>query len=312
MKITLLVGPPGCGKNTWVQNEIKKNPGHAVVLNRDDLRGMLVGGNLWNYKFNKAQEELITTVQFSSAQDAIQLNKNVYVADTNLNPATREAWKQFAKKNKLQYSEVDFFLMFRNENEVLEAERGVQGVIAKFRARCKEWNLKRLHSVPEFVIDKMIDDYIVPQYVNVKQYHGTPGKPKAIIVDLDGTLFHMQDMRGPFEWDKVHLDAVDEHVRETIHLYKNAGYVIIAASGRDGICKNASQEAMTNNLVPWDHFFIRAIQDQRPDWIVKEEIFWRDIAPYWDVRLAIDDRDQVVNHYRAMNLKVYQVAPGNF
>ena len=31
-------------------------------------------------------------------------------------------------------------------------------------------------------------------------------KELAIIVDVDGTLADMKGIRGPFEWDKVHLD----------------------------------------------------------------------------------------------------------
>ena len=64
----ILVGPPGCGKNTWVQNEIRKSKTKSIALNRDDLRTMIAGGNLWNYKFNAESETYITEIQRNSAE----------------------------------------------------------------------------------------------------------------------------------------------------------------------------------------------------------------------------------------------------
>lgn len=308
----ILVGPPGCGKNTWVQGEIKKSKTKSIALNRDDLRSMIAGGNLWNYKFNAEAETYITEIQRNSAEYAIKMNWNVYIADTNLNPRTYDFWVQFAKYKNVEYKVVNFYEMFIEDNSKLLEEKGSLAVLDAFRKRCKEWNLKRLYSVPENVIDNMIDTYIKPKYCTIKKYTGTPGKPKAILVDLDGTLFHMGDKRKPFDWDKVHLDEVDPIVKETVQLYKNNGYYIIAVSGRDGICEAGSIASLNSAGIPYDSFFMRAIGDQRTDRIVKEEIFWSKISANWDVKLALDDRDQVVAHYREMGIKVYQVNPGNF
>ena len=46
--------------------------------------------------------------------------------------------------------------------------------------------------------------------------------------------------------------------------------------------------------------------------IVKKEILDRDILPRWDVLFAIDDRQQVVDMWRANGVTCLQCAPGDF
>ena len=158
----------------------------------------------------------------------------------------------------------------------------------------------------------MIDENIIPKFCPVRLYSGTPNAPKAIIVDLDGTLFHMNGKRGAFEWDKVDVDDIDPFVKETIDLYRAAGYKIILSSGRDSCCRVLTEKSLADNNVKYDALFMRAEGDQRPDRMAKSDIFWNNIAPFYDVKLSLDDRDQVVELYRSMGIKVYQVNPGNF
>ena len=309
--ITLTIGPPGVGKNTWATEIVRKSSVKTIVVNRDDYRAMSVGGNIANYKFNSTLEDMISKAQFQSAEAALSKGWNVIVADTNLNPKTIAAWETFAKLHKAKIIKQDFFAEFLSVNQAILADRGIKGVIESFRKKCHTQNLIRATSVPVEVIDHFINDYIVPVYYKPKQYTGTPGKPKALLVDLDGTTFHMND-RGPFDWDRVGEDTPDHTVIETCKIYAAAGWKIIAASGRDGSCYVQSRSAMDAAGMPYDEFFIRKKGDQRPDYLVKEELFWRDVAPNYDITFALDDRDQVVQQYREMGIKVYQVAEGNF
>jgi hypothetical protein len=57
---------------------------------------------------------------------------------------------------------------------------------------------------------------------------------------------------------------------------------------------------------------MRPAADSRKDSIVKAELFWEHVAPHWNVRGVIDDRDQVVAMWRALGLMCAQVAPGDF
>ena len=53
--------------------------------------------------------------------------------------------------------------------------------------------------------------------------------------------------------------------------------------------------------------FMRAPGDMRKDTIVKEEIFWRDIADNFNVQFVVDDRPSVCRMWRELGLKVLQV-----
>ena len=152
-------------------------------------------------------------------------------------------------------------------------------------------------------------------------------KPKAIIVDVDGTLADMRGIRKPFEWDKVHLDRPHQdvinlvndlaRVRELIppgkSFYETTfKYKIIITTGRDGVCEQETKDWLTDNGVMYDDFYIRKAGDFRKDNIIKSEIYMDHIRPKYDVAFVIDDRDQVVEMWRSLGLRVLQVAPGDF
>ena len=154
-------------------------------------------------------------------------------------------------------------------------------------------------------------------------------KQKAIIVDVDGTLADMRGIRGPFEWDKVHLDRPHQDIIKMVqHFacvetytgeYYDDGdeiteyrYKIIITTGRDGVCEEATKQWLKDHEVPYDDFYIRKAGDFRKDNIIKSEIYMDHIRPKYDVKYVIDDRDQVVEMWRSLGLRVLQVAPGNF
>jgi hypothetical protein len=50
----------------------------------------------------------------------------------------------------------------------------------------------------------------------------------------------------------------------------------------------------------------------RKDSVVKQELFDEHIRDIYDVVAVYDDRQQVVDMWRAMGIDCFQVAPGNF
>ena len=58
--------------------------------------------------------------------------------------------------------------------------------------------------------------------------------------------------------------------------------------------------------------FMRGYGNHQRDDIVKEELYTKNVKPYYDVELVIDDRQQVVDMWRKLGLTCWQVAPGNF
>lgn len=141
-------------------------------------------------------------------------------------------------------------------------------------------------------------------------------KKKAIIVDVDGTLATKHEGRGQFDWHLVADDIPNYDIVELVNLYayskEHDPYTILVLSGREDICRLDTELWLTRYGVEWDDLFMRAAGDNRKDAIVKREIYDAHIEPYYEVRVVIDDRQQVVDMWRSLGLRVLQVAPGNF
>lgn len=297
-KIILTVGCPGSGKSTWAREFIAKNPGFFNI-NRDDYRQSIMGHEERDeYKYTKKKESIVTYMQHDAAHMILCQDgtKGVIISDTNLNPERRLAWETFAKEYgwKVEYKVFDVpwtELVKRN------SRRGSK-------------------AVPIYVLRSMYGH--MRAYLGLPVYKGTPGKPKAVIFDLDGTLA-IHTSRGPYELDKLSTDAPNPMVVEYVKMLHQAGYTIITVSGResgtkeDSMCYyEATKKWMDSFSIPWEMHIQRNQGDTRKDDVVKEELFWNCIAPYYDVKLAVDDRNQVVEMWRRIGVECWQVAAGDF
>jgi len=147
-----------------------------------------------------------------------------------------------------------------------------------------------------------------------------PDLPTCIIVDIDGTLAHMNG-RSPYDYTKVSTDLVDKTVRDIVLNYFWEGretdpkipatYVVIV-SGREDGCKEETIQWLSDNGILYDELHMRKHDDHRDDRIVKKEIYETAIKPRYNVRFVLDDRDRVVKMWREQGLKVLQVAEGDF
>ncbi|QBQ78781.1 putative polynucleotide kinase [Escherichia phage vB_EcoM_KAW3E185] len=297
-KIILTVGCPGSGKSTWAREFIAKNPGFFNI-NRDDYRQSIMGHEERDeYKYTKKKESIVTYMQHDAAHMILCQDgtKGVIISDTNLNPERRLAWEEYAKQwgHEVVYQVFDVpwtELVKRN------AKRGTK-------------------AVPIDVLRSMYSH--MREYKGLPVYKGTPGKPKAVIFDLDGTLA-LHVARGPYELDKLSTDAPNPMVVEYVKMLHQAGYTIITVSGResgtkeDSMCYyEATKKWMDSFSIPWEMHIQRNQGDTRKDDVVKEELFWNCIAPYYDVKLAVDDRNQVVEMWRRIGLDCWQVNHGDF
>jgi hypothetical protein len=145
-----------------------------------------------------------------------------------------------------------------------------------------------------------------------EMYVPDPSKPKAVMVDLDGTIAKMIN-RTPFEWDRVGEDEPVKNVIDVVKAMAIAGFKVIFVSGRDGSC--ALQTGMwvdTHYDGPYENIFMREPKDNRKDNIVKLEIFDKYIRDNYNVVAVFDDRDQVVRMWRSIGLTCMQVEYGDF
>ncbi|AWD90381.1 polynucleotide kinase [Erwinia phage Cronus] len=295
-ELYVTVGCPGSGKSTWANEFVKTNPGYFIV-SRDDFREKLFGHDARDeYRYSKQKEKSVSIAQMNTAAGlmALEGTKGVIIADTNLNPITFKTWYNFAIDNGYKFCRKDFHvpwteLVKRNER------RGTK-------------------AVPIDVLRRMYKDYEVTPY-NPDDYDK---RPQAVVFDLDGTLAKMAN-RSPYDLEKCGEDVPNEMVVQLAKLYKAQGYKILAVSGRESGTKqeptryyDMTAAWLKENGVPYDAHFQRKQGDSRKDDIIKEEIFWNEIVENYDVVLAVDDRNQVVEMWRRLGIECWQVDHGDF
>lgn len=143
-------------------------------------------------------------------------------------------------------------------------------------------------------------------------------KQKAIIFDIDGTVA-IRDKgpggRGPFDWDRVGEDQPNRNVLIVARLLALDDRVrILFFSGRDERAKYPTEEWLEEHFGYSYHLMMRPEGDNRPDHVVKREMLDRAQIIY-DIVAVFDDRNQVVDMWRAAGLTCMQVCSredGNF
>lgn len=301
-KVIIPRGIPGSGKTTWVKEQLGLHPaGTAVRISNDDLSFMLYGQPWGTFFFSDATRETLHNLRIAMLetflkQDAIT---HIYVDNTNLAIPTVKSLQEVALRYDAEFIVDDQFLAVDIEE-------------------CIERDSKREAPVGADVIRKMakqltkIKPWVVPEVPVIEKYDNSNTKlTKAIIVDIDGTLAHMNG-RGPYDWTRVGEDLVDENVKRIVNFEASSSLIIIV-SGRDGSCRDETIKWLKDNEIPCYLLLMRKPGDMRPDWVVKNEIFQEKIAGGYHILYVLDDRDQVVHLWRnKLGLPTYQVAEGNF
>jgi predicted kinase len=304
--ILVTVGPSSSGKSTFAESELKKWRGQVVEVNRDNTRKSLYGIKGWSgYKFNTGNEGLVTLVNRAAIQSALSSGKSVIISDTNLKPEYREDFKTMADAFGAEYKEMWFPVdleELHRRNEKRGAWRIPSDVLTDMHSRfVGQYD-------PEVHISYTTD--FVEESTRV--YVPDTTLPKAVIFDVDGTLMSMDGNRKPYEWHKVIGDVPKMNVVNLARNLAAQGIKIVVTSGRDSVCRDSTTESLTMHGIPFHTILMRKAGDQRGDDVVKEEIFWNDIAPNYNVLFSVDDRNRVVDKWRSLGIECWQVAPGDF
>lgn len=136
-------------------------------------------------------------------------------------------------------------------------------------------------------------------------------KPRAIIVDVDGTVAKMVN-RKPFDWDLVDTDKPVKVIIDLVKILSGI-YKVIFVSGRSDECRDKTAQWLKENVLPgYEGLFMRKAGDYRKDDIVKKEIYENHIKEKYDVVFSLDDRNQTVANWRNLGITCLQVADGNF
>jgi predicted kinase len=283
--LTITRGLPGSGKTTWARQQAG-----AVRVNRDELRRMLHGGLLglgW-------AEKQVTVAQRAQIEALLRAGVNVICDDTNLRSKVVRELSELALK-------VGADVTYRDFTDV-----PVDECVARDAARdCAD-------RVGEDVIRGMFQRYLAGRTLPLPlpdlkpkphaAYAPSPGAPRAVVVDIDGTVALMNG-RSPYDMTRVGQDSPNHA----------AGHLVVYCSGRTDDSRDETEAWLDRHVgVPYEGLFMRETGDQRRDSVVKQEIFDREIRGRYHVVGVFDDRAQVVRMWRGLGLTVFQVAEGNF
>lgn len=313
-------GLPGSGKSTYAKKWVSEAPGRARV-NRDDLREMLHGGYI-----GLEGEGAVTAAQEAAVRALLTSGKDVIVDDLNLRQQYARRWLTVATECGAELEVVDY--------------TNVPIATCIQRDELRKYDVTVGRSVGESVIRKQArflagKPYPLPAPVNppkstrgqldIEPYSVPLGKPKAILVDLDGTMALMNG-RGPHEYHRVGEDLSNEAIVRLVAVLDQAtendstlygpDFEIVFLSGRVETCYFQTyhwlaERGFTNHRLIMRPPLPDGVQ-QPKDSVVKLALFNEHIRDHYDVQFVLDDRDQVVEMWRALGLTCLQVAPGAF
>lgn len=295
LKVLILIGLPGSGKSTFAKEHLAKNPNWTRV-NRDDFRGMLQNQQICEPKI----EAMINELQDFTIIQALKAKQNVIIDNTNLKTKYIEHFCQLVQGQ----AEVDFLLI----NTSIK--------------KCVERDKERANPVGEVVIQRMHKDLEI--LLDAHDFSHRPVKPKiytnptpdpqlpnCYVFDIDGTLAHMNGHRGPFDWSKVDRDDYDLSVVATLRKLSQTDKIILL-SGRDEEAREKTLEWLEFYAIPFDALYMRPKGDFRKDTIIKKELYNQHLKGKFNVIAVFDDRTSVVQMWRKLGLKCFEVEHHDF
>jgi predicted kinase len=295
-------GLPASGKTSWAKEWVALKPAERARINRDDLRAMIYG-EATDYSW--PQESAVTEASREMVRALLKAGRDVVADDMNLRPKYVREWLRFAEANGAGCEIVEFPCSPEEsvERDALRARPVGADVIGRMVGKFT----RKGHLLP--IPDDAFD--VSP----VETYRANPDAPLAIVVDIDGTLALM-GARSPYDLTRVHEDIPNHAVIEAVRAAYCDGMRVVFCSGREDSARDATRawllEHVDRGFVLDSPLLMRAAGDMRKDSIVKRELFDAHIRDQFNVRYVLDDRQQVVDMWRALGLTVFQVAPGDF
>jgi FMN phosphatase YigB (HAD superfamily) len=139
---------------------------------------------------------------------------------------------------------------------------------------------------------------------------------KIVIVDMDGTLadvsHRLHFLNGPKKNWKQFFAGMDDDPPSTVVVdwVRNLSpdYEVVIVTGRPDKYHTNTESWLRKHGIEFSRIIMRRSGDHRPDYVVKKELL--DEVGRERVAFVIDDRPSVCDMWRALGLRVYQVAIG--
>jgi len=290
-------GLPASGKTTLARSL------GVPRFNLDEYRAMLgFTGENWS----RDRERLAVTAMLEGALAVARAGSDIVLDNTHLNRKLPRLYKD----NFILLPEARFEVHDLTDVPVEECVRRDM--------------MRRTGTVGRDVIHKLAKDMegarkggwrLTTEWMNDRPvalpYVPDESLPKAVGCDLDGTLA-LHVARGPFEFDKIETDAVNVPVAHLLGLYRDAGFDVLLLSGGKGEFKEQRERWLAKNGLFYREFHTREPGDDRPDDVVKLEMFDKFVRHRYNFQAMLDDRNRLVRLWRGMGIFCPQVAFGAF
>ena len=267
-KLIMCRGLPASGKTTWSMSQVRNGNGVVKRINKDDLRNMIDSS-----KHSNQRESEIIYIRNFAIEYWLDKGYTVIVDDTNFSPKHELVLSGLARQYNAEFHIEDF------------TEVGV--------SECLKRNAGRDNKVPEKVILDMWKQYIYEE-------PRTWGLDGIVICDLDGT-YCLLNGRSPYDASTCINDEVNMLVADLLDKYFTDPDVkkIYFFTGRHDTHRAQTIEWLDINTrySNWE-LVMRKEGDNRPDEIVKREMYDEHIKNKYHVWAWIDDRPKVLNMVR--------------
>lgn len=308
--IEILIGAPGSGKSTYAQKRIEEDK-NCVVISRDAYRKMfkLAFGNSTD-----KVEKVITNALYENLRLLMTNKFNIIIDNTHCRMDVINELMQHISKYDRHNSYTVKFQVFDPPLKELYSRNVMREKDKQVPTEVIDRMFKNLQTVLNYQNRKVLTDYeqglrlfSAPDRLYNDQLDD------CVIVDIDGTVAHMNAKRGPFEWHRVDVDDPDYAIISLVYLLAFK-YNIVFMSGRSADARELTDLWLKTYLPGLNYeLYMRNSDDFRKDNIVKKELFQNFIENKYNVMYVLDDRQQVVDMWRNdLGLKVLQVAEGNF
>lgn len=290
MTAKITVGLPGSGKSTWAREYVEHNP-NTVIVNNDAIRVEYMDREKID-KWTPAVENYVRCQRELMIRTARFKGQDVIVDNTHFNPKTRKQIVEFCEGIGYTVELVDFQHVSVEECVQRDAQR-------EGKAR-----------VGEKVIRDMYRKFSPrPAEGELPDWNPDLSLPKAVLVDLDGTLAEMV-ARGPFEEHLVYTDRVRQFVLHTVRALQQAGFRLIFMSGRSERCREETVRWLQDKCAfTLDHceLWMRAADDRRRDSDVKRDLYTNHVLGRYSVMAVFDDRQSVIQEcWDQLNIPVFR------